>query len=310
MTKKKALYDNGRPTTGFNSLILQWLKGEELLTEHNTPAAFNLVRLKYDSFICQLVSTGMEEKKAHKKALSYLTTEILLSTDIKSELMERLSGSSINASGARTQLSQGMAKNSGENFVNLVIYSLANIYKDNDQVLIDKGTPEFLKKTLHLQRTVTLTNNVIKTIDIPIESDFIIFNRNDFRRAIILNSKTRLKEVFHIGTMWKLFFDIAKNDDLKKHWNLSGADNINQIKYCFVTADMIDPSGAKSQGPDIPENKEPRNLIQMDASFFDYVFVSKNNPFIANQLNIASSKEGLFHELSCLVDLVEQLVKS
>lgn len=308
MIRKTSLYNEGNPISNFNQHIIKWLNGEEILSEHNTPAAFTLVREKYDSYIDLLMLKGISEKEAHKKALSNLTTEILLATNIKTELMERLSDSSINESGARTQLSQGMAKNSGENFVNLVIYSIAKIFSDNDQVLVDKGTPEFLKKTLHLKRKVELDKNQIKTIDIPIECDFVIFNRSNYKKAIILNSKTRLKEVFHIGTMWKLFFDIAKRKELKEHWNLSGAENIDQIKYCFVTADMIDPSGSKSQGPDIPENKEPRNLIQMDASFFDYVFVSKNNPFIANKLDIAVQKEGLFHELSCLIDLINQVV--
>jgi len=62
----------------------------------------------------------------------------------------------------------------------------------------------------------------------------------------------------------------------------------------------------RSQGPDV-ERESPRNLIAMDASFFDYVLVSKKGiVHVSESINLSSTKEALFHELGCLVDLVEQ----
>jgi len=68
---------------------------------------------------------------------------------------------------------------------------------------------------------------------------------------------------------------------------------------------MVKEGGRKSQGPDV-EREEPRNLIAMDASFFDYVFVSKSDiPHVSATLELPD-KEALFHELGCLWNLVEQ----
>jgi hypothetical protein len=45
----------------------------------------------------------------------------------------------------------------------------------------------------------------------------------------------------------------------------------------------------------------------MDASFFDYVFVSKTGiSHVSNTLKLSGIREALFHELGCLIDMTEQ----
>jgi hypothetical protein len=299
------LYPNGIPVRGFNKTILEWLRETTVVKNHKTPPIFITLRNKYDSLFSALVRDGATPELAHRHLLSNLTSEILFPVDNKPLLSKRLTDKVGNQTGARTPLSQSLSKNSGENFVNLIVYSLAQFFEDSDNILVDKGTPQFLKEKLFLKRIVRLKDGT-REIKIPIESDFVVFSRSNRDKAIIFNAKTRLKEVFHIGTMWKLFFDIAQSEELKSHWGLAGGENISGIKYCFATADMINPTGKDTQGVDVPTDSEPRNLIQMDASFFDYVFVSKNGASIASNLKISDRKEGLFHEMACIIDLAKQ----
>ena len=68
---------------------------------------------------------------------------------------------------------------------------------------------------------------------------------------------------------------------------------------------MVAKGGRKTQGSDV-ERPQPRNLIAMDASFFDYVFVSKTGiPHVANTIALGT-RGALFHELGCLTKLIEQ----
>jgi hypothetical protein len=231
----------------------------------------------------------------------------MFSHDLSEELKQRLDPALINAGGFRTTLSQGVAKNVGENFVNLLVFALASLLEDQDDILVDKGLPPALKSALTLQREVQLQSS-IKTIEIPLEGDLAIFSRTDPLNAVVVSAKTRLKEVFHIGTMWALFFDMIGDTHCLAKWQLTGDVTVDRrrLSYVFATADMVNSEGAKSQGPDV-ERDEPRNLIAMDASFFDYVFVSKSGiPHVATTLNFGSPKEALFHELGCILDLVEQ----
>ena len=111
--------------------------------------------------------------------------------------------------------------------------------------------------------------------------------------------------------MWKIFFDMINDQNSLDKWNLNtndGAD-LRKTLYLFVTADMVKKGAKKSQGGDV-ERDEPRNLIAMDASFFDYVMVSKTGiSHVSESLNLTSKKESLFHELGCLIDLIEQKFK-
>jgi hypothetical protein len=215
-------------------------------------------------------------------------------------------GDLINTSGFRTTLAQGFAKNVGENFVNLIVYALADLLKDNDIVLIDKGMPPELAEAMKLKRIVPIGAQQ-REIRIPIEGDCAIFSRSDPLNAIVISAKTRLKEVFHIGTMWKILFDTLNDEHCLKKWGMTANTNksMANVLYTFATADMVNSGGSKTQGPDV-EREEPRNLIAMDASFFDYVFVSKTGiGHVSNQIS-PNERGSLFHELGCLVSLVEQ----
>lgn len=198
-------------------------------------------------------------------------------------------------------------KNNGENFVNAIVYALAHLLSHQDEVLVDKGAPPALKRALKLTRIVKLKGCPKPlALDIPIECDFCVFARSNPLNAIIVSAKTRLKEVFHVGTMWKLIFDMIGDAHCEKKWGSVHTEQLKKALYCFATADMIPPGGERTQGPDI-ERDDPRNLIKMDASFFDYVFVSKPNiGHVARTLDIGAGREALFHELGCIVNLVQQ----
>ena len=134
-----------------------------------------------------------------------------------------------------------------------------------------------------------------------------IFLRSDPSKVILISAKTRLKEVFHIGTMWKLLFDTLDDPHCLAKWGLARDSNISvsDMLYVFATADMVKEGGTNSQGPDVDRIK-PRNLIAMDASFFDYVFVSKSGiPHVENTIDL-TDRGALFHELGCIVDLIEK----
>lgn len=301
---KPRLYQTktSNPQPCFNAMVLQWLQDELRVVEHSPAAAFLPVRTLFDLEIEQLGSPA--SRNAHRALLSRLTP-MLLDIDLTDHLKGRLLASLVNETGFRTTLSQGQAKNNGENFVNAIVYSLARLLQHQDDVLIDKGTPPCLKSALTLKRTASLASGVA-SFRVPIECDFAIFSRSNPSNAIVVSAKTRLKEVFHIGTMWKLLFDMAGDRHCEEKWGLTSEGVTANIEYCFATADMIPPGGKNTQGPDV-ERTSPRNLIAMDASFFDYVFVSKTGiPHVANTLNYSGEREALFHELGCLVDLIEQ----
>lgn len=137
-----------------------------------------------------------------------------------------------------------------------------------------------------------------------VESDFCIFSRTNPLNAIVCSAKTRLKEVFHIGTMWKLFFDVLDDEHCKQKWGLRGVGGTSDMDYVFATADNIREGGKNSQGPDLkPEGV--RNLLALDASFFDYVFVSKSGlDYVSDRLVYTSGREALFHELGCVLDMI------
>lgn len=291
------------PAPNFNSLVLRWLKDEIRVREHSPAAAFLPVRTLFDVEF-ELLCAVHGRRNAHRILLSRMTP-LLLEVNIGKHLEGRLVGDLINQTGFRTALSQGQAKNNGENFVNAIVYSLASLLSGQDRVLVDKGTPPCLKELLTLKRVVSVGGEDIE-FKIPIECDFAIYSRENPSCAIVMSAKTRLKEVFHVGTMWKILFDMAGDDYCEKKWDLRSSGSTSEVNYCFATADMIPAGGAKTQGPDVERDK-PRNLIAMDASFFDYVFVSKTGiGHVASKLNIASTREALFHELGCLVDMIEQ----
>lgn len=302
---KPRLYQNNIPTANFNETVLKWLRGEIKIPEHQKTAAFEPVRTLFDAGLKELTPTE-SKRESHRTLLSNLTT-MLLGVDLTGHLSARLIGNLINETGFRTALSQGAAKNNGENFVNAIVYSIAQLLRDQDEVLVDKGTPPPLREELELRRTIKLSAIAAPiTMHIPVECDFAIFSRSNPRKAIIVSAKTRLKEVFHVGTMWKLLFDMIEDEYCAKKWGVTSSGSTSEMKYCFATADMIPPGGKKTQGPDV-ERDEVRNLIAMDASFFDYVFVSKADiPHVSKELNLTAGRETLFHELGCLIDLIEQ----
>lgn len=304
-TKKKIYDESGDPCAEFNKTILNWLGSELQIREHKTPAAFEGARNAYDKAVKVALEAGLSRRDAHREVLSTMT-ELLFGYDLAKELEGRLNPGLVNETGFRTTLSQGVAKNVGENFVNLMVYALADLLQGQDEILIDKGLPPALKKALTLKRTVPLKTGE-KELRIPIEGDLAIFSRSQPLNAIVISAKTRLKEVFHIGTMWKLLFDTLGDQHCLDKWGLNSAVDMKdaEILYVFATADMVREGGRNSQGPDV-ERDEPRNLIAMDASFFDYVFVSKTGiPHVGDSID-PSERGALFHELGCLIDLTEK----
>jgi hypothetical protein len=306
---KTRLYGlDGTPTVGFNIQIKEWLECKRIIVEHSKPAAFDGVREAYTKAVAAAQAENLDKRDAHRLALSNVT-KMFFGHDLAAELRNRLSAATVNPGGFRTTLSQGVAKNVGENFVNVIVYALADLLSGQDVVLVDKGLPPVLRKALTLKRTVPLKTGD-KEIHIVIEGDAVVFSRKDCLDAIVISAKTRLKEVFHIGTMWKLLFDMVGDKRSHEKWGLTreAEDDVSKLLYVFATADMVAEGGRNTQGPDV-ERAQPRNLIAMDASFFDYVFVSKTG--IAHVENsIALGKRGaLFHELGCLVDLIEQKFK-
>jgi hypothetical protein len=300
------LYEaNGTPSANFNVAIKEWLDCTRTVRGHQPPAAFEGVRKAYCAAVEAAQQSGLDQRNANRLALSNMTT-MLLGHDLSAELQARLSSTPFNPGGFRNTLAQGVAKNIGENFVNTIVFALANLLASQDQVLVDKGLPPKLRTALTLRRKVPLKTGD-KEIHIPIEGDAAIFSRNDPLDAIVISAKTRLKEVFHIGTMWKLLFDMLGDDYCKEKWGLEqeGDDDLSKVRYVFATADMVAKGGATTQGGDV-ERTTPRNLIAMDASFFDYVFVSKSGiAHVENKITLGT-RGALFHELGCLIDLIEQ----
>ncbi|HEX7278234.1 MAG TPA: hypothetical protein VF255_01295 [Solirubrobacterales bacterium] len=305
-SKKQPLYAaDGAPVKGFNGLVGGWLDGSVEVREHKAPAQFDESRDAYDAALDALEQTDITRREAHVRLLSELT-DLIQGQNLSAALGARLSAAPINAGGFRSALSQGFAKNAGENFINLIVYALADILGDQDEVLVDKGTPPPLRKLLTLRREFATPDGSSRELTIPIECDLAVWRRSDPTDAIVVSAKTRLKEVFHVGTMWKLFFDMLDDEYCQAKWGLQGPDLSSEMRYVFATADNVPKGGSKTQGGDV-ERDEVRNLIAMDASFFDYVFVSKSGiPHVSGALDLGSGREALFHELGCLVSMIEQ----
>jgi hypothetical protein len=295
----------GQPVDGFNSLVKGWLEGSTQVREHRTPAAFDGVRRAYDEAITAVEETGLSAVETHAQMLSNLS-DLMQGDDLSAELAGRLSDANINTGGVRTALSQGFSKNVGENFINLIVYALADLLEGQDQILVDKGTPAPLKQFLTPIRTFEGTTSGVREIDVKIECDLAVWNRARPESAIVLSGKTRLKEIFHVGTMWKLLFDMIGDEHCESKWGLRTVDQELDVQYVFATADLIPSDGTRTQGPDV-ERDEVRNLIAMDASFFDYVFVSKTGiGHVATELDLQAGREALFHTLGCLTSLIAQ----
>jgi hypothetical protein len=306
ISSKARLYEaDGTPAVGFNRMIGGWLDGSLMVREHSAPAQFDELRNAYDAALDALEQTDLTRRQAHFKLLSELT-DLIQGQNLSTALATRLSAAPINEGGFRTALSQGFAKNAGENFINLIVYALADILAEQDEVLVDKGTPPPLRELLLLRRKFQVADGSARELTIPIESDLAIWRRSRPTEAIIVSAKTRLKEVFHVGTMWKLFFDMLDDEYCQAKWGLQGPELASEMRYVFATADNIPAGGSRTQGPDV-ERPEVRNLIALDASFFDYVFVSKSGiSHVATSLDVRLGREALFHQLGCLVSLVEQ----
>lgn len=307
---KISIYDkDGVPIKHFNRHILEWLKGDIQIDEHDPPAAFEGVRQAYDDLLktvlIEIEKKGLQRWDGHKYILSHLT-DLMFGVDILTPLSSRLSGVSINSGGFRSPLAQGSAKNMGENFVNAIVYTLADALIGQDEILVDKNLPPILKPLLRLEKIFIDSSGKSEILRLPVEGDMCIFSRRDPTKAIIISAKTRLKEVFHVGTMWALFFEMLKDPYCQQKWNLKSSLTEADMHYVFATSDSIKANTENSQGPDLKPTGV-RNLIKADASFFNYVFVSKNDlPYVSTTLNMKNGREALFHELGCLLDLIEQ----
>ena len=129
--------------------------------------------------------------------------------------------------------------------VHLIVYAIVDLLQGQDEILIDKGLSPTLKRALTLTRTVPLKIGE-KQVHIPIEGDLAIFSRSNPMNAIVISAKTRLKEIFHIGTMWKLLFDTLGDEHCLKKWDLDRptSDPVGEILYVFATADMVNDRAA------------------------------------------------------------------
>ena len=286
-------------------MIRGWLGCEIAVREHSRPAVFDQLRGAYDQALHALTKSGLKVAEGHAQLLSSLT-DLLFGDDISATLAARLSQERINQQGVRSALAQGFVKNTGENFINVIVYALADLLSGQDNVLVDKGLPLPVRPFLTTKRSFVGADGGMRVIDIPIECDIAIWHRDRPSEAIVVSAKTRLKEVFHIGTMWKLLYDMLGDDYCRSKWGLDGPTEKPDMLYVFATADMVRPTGTRTQGPDV-ERDAVRNLIAMDASFFDYVFVSKAKiAHVASTLDLGAGREALFHELGCLVSLISQ----
>jgi hypothetical protein len=289
------LYSCSNPES-FNKSVIRWLRGEVQISNHSQPIAFRPYIYAYEDLKRKLNES--RGKPPQREILNHLT-DILLSVDLKKELSKRLSDET--GSGFRSALSQGLAKNMGENFVDLIVYNLAEGL-GNSGIVVDKGVPPLLKKEMEIEFT-----RFGQRLKIPIECDICIFDWGNPSKAIMINAKTRLKEIFHIGTMWKLIFDISKKKELMEEWGMEGEPRkLDDVLYCFATADLRVAGKERSQGPDI-EVQDQRNLIKVDSSFFDFVFVSKPGPIRNVQDTIPRNIERkcFFHNLGAVYDLIE-----
>lgn len=309
------LYDAaGRPATDFNRKILGWLEGTIRVREHQPPKVFQELRTKYAEGVDAALRAARDRAPtrwhAHEFMLSRVT-DLMFGIDLGALVAGRMSAESINKGGFRSKHSQSVAKNSGENFINLLVWALADVLSVQDEILVDKGLPPPIRDALTLVRPFRSKSGAVRELEVPIETDFCIFSRTDPHNAIIGSAKTRLKEVFHIGTMWKILFDCIDDDYCLKKWGMrrrvvGASKKLSRMQYIFATADMIAKGAQDSQGGDV-ERKEIRNLIAVDASFFDYVFVSKHGiPHVSSCMEVGGGREALFHELGCILHLIEQ----
>jgi hypothetical protein len=317
---RQRLYDRaGTPSPNFNRLILGWLDRSIRVTEHTPPAAFEPLRQVYRTQLEALQTTlGASRWDANRLLLTNLT-DMLFGIDIASEISTRLTNDQINVRGFRTALAQGVAKNTGENFTNVIVYALADALSFQDEILVEKGVPPVLRQAIGRKKIFVRPDRTQRQIEIPIEGDLCIFSRTNQCNAIMVSGKTRLKEIFHIAVMWKFLLDAVDDRYCQRKWGLEPTTIqpigeelprlvTDEILYVFATADMISSEGVRTQGGDV-ERPDVRNLIAMDAAFMDYVFVSKSNEkaqHISASLNYGGGREALFHEMGCLLDLVQQ----
>lgn len=296
--KNDDLYSLGTPDA-FNSRVVSWLEGRQQISNHDPPKTFRYLIDPYNDMIRELREGG--DGNPNKTILNNLT-KLLMNPDIKRHLKE-VYGDDTNE-GFRSDLSQALAKNVGENFVNLIVYNLASNLRSTG-LCVDKGLPPKLKQEMTLKMDA-----LGGPIAIPIEGDLCIFRYEDQTQAIVLNAKTRLKEISHIGALWSILEDIAKDESMMKKWGIvPPARKLKDVAYCFATADMIPPGRKKTQGPDIERDK-PRNLIRMDAAFFDWFFVSKSGiKHTGKSIGEDLERTTLFHELATIYDLIEHKFK-
>jgi len=135
------LYSCSNPES-FNKSVIRWLRGEVQISNHSQPIAFRPYIYAYEDLKRKLNES--RGKPPQREILNHLT-DILLSVDLKKELSKRLSDET--GSGFRSALSQGLAKNMGENFVDLIVYNLAEGL-GNSGIVVDKGVPPLLKKEM------------------------------------------------------------------------------------------------------------------------------------------------------------------
>ncbi len=211
------------------------------------------------------------------------------SCDITPELAKKHSQETANG-GVRTSLSQSVVKNIGEHFVNLIVYGLADLLKYQDEILVVKGCPAPLRSMLTVTRQVS-TLTVEKQLTVPIEVDMAIFRRSDPTDAILVNAKINFKTA-------KLSVNERKNFDALRSSSAGGV--ASNMLYVFATADT---------GSELDRQKI-RNDTEIIGSYFDYSFVAKtDNEHVASNLAYGGRKESLFHELGCLMDLIQQKFK-
>jgi len=162
------------PCPNFNYYVAEWLDDTLRLKEHKPAKAFAPLRSAYNALFETTrqvpENQSLSEWQIHRKLLSTLTN-IMLKTDIRS-VLTHLSAENINIGGFRSALSQGMAKNTGENLANIIVYVLAKMLAHQDEVLVDKGSALPLRPHLTLYRTFQGAKTGEEELDLPIEGDY------------------------------------------------------------------------------------------------------------------------------------------
>ncbi|RYD61946.1 MAG: hypothetical protein EOP84_35105, partial [Verrucomicrobiaceae bacterium] len=146
------------PVKAFNAQVLRWLRNEcpEGYTKHDkkAPEYFPELITVHEKRIAELRETlpaNASDATVLRESLNFLS-QSMAESKLKDAIGEKHSSENYNQVGSRTPLSQSLSKNLGENFVNLIVFTLATLLEGQDEVLVEKNLPAHVKHYLGLGR--------------------------------------------------------------------------------------------------------------------------------------------------------------